>query len=234
MAAIITPLRSKYLPFPRIESIRSRILVFAVLAALVPSGIMLGIFYTQNRHALEKKITEDLLSESSQSARATGVWLKERLYDLRVFSGSDEVTNSLDQAARSNPASPAQGRVRDYLISLHERFSDFEQLMVFDLDGKFIRQWPVPEWKGFSFRYPDAVFDERSGRLYVTSSGTNEVLAFDLEGTPQTGIKPSPDKALDNPSALAVTTVNKKTQLLVLNTNGSRVSAFELENAKSK
>ena len=109
-----------------------------------------------------------------------------------------------------------------------------ERIQVFDLDGKFIRQWPVPEWKGFSFRYPDAVFDERSGRLYVTSSGTNEVLAFDLEGTPQTGIKPSPDKALDNPSALAVTTVNKKTQLLVLNTNGSRVSAFELENAKSK
>jgi hypothetical protein len=110
--------RAKYLPFPRLESIRSRILAFAVLAALLPSGVMLGISYTQNRRALEKKLTEDLLSESAQSARATGVWLKERLYDLRVFAGSDEVANTLDGPGTiaSKPgvlASPAQGRLRD-------------------------------------------------------------------------------------------------------------------------
>ncbi|HMH85862.1 MAG TPA: hypothetical protein VK529_07955, partial [Gemmatimonadaceae bacterium] len=57
--------RAKYLPFPRLESIRSRILAFAVAAALLPSGTMLGIFYMQNRHALEKKINEDLLSGSA-------------------------------------------------------------------------------------------------------------------------------------------------------------------------
>jgi len=136
--------RAKYLPFPRLESIRSRILAFAVVAALVPSGAMLGISYTQNRRALEKKITEDLLSESAQSARATGVWLRERLYDLRVFAGSDEVANTLDRPASTArgaliaPSSQAEGRLRDYLLSLHERFSDFDQLMVLDLDGKVV------------------------------------------------------------------------------------------------
>ncbi|HEX2693032.1 MAG TPA: diguanylate cyclase [Gemmatimonadaceae bacterium] len=152
--------RAKYLPFPRLESIRSRILAFAVLTALVPSGVMLGISYTQNRHALEKKLTEDLLSESAQSARATGVWLKERLYDLRVFAGSDEVANTLDgpgTLAQRSPAlsAQAQGRLRDYLLSLHERFSDFEQLMVLDLNGTVVAssadeitqiQLP-PDWK---------------------------------------------------------------------------------------
>jgi diguanylate cyclase (GGDEF)-like protein len=138
MAPITTPIRSKYLPFPRFESIRSRILVFAVLAALVPSGLMLGIFYTQNRRALEKKITEDLLSESAQSARATGVWLKERLYDLRVFSGSDELPKGFDEAARAVQSSPTDGRLRDYLVSLHERFGDFDQLMVLDLSGNVV------------------------------------------------------------------------------------------------
>ncbi|MFN2636483.1 MAG: diguanylate cyclase [Gemmatimonadaceae bacterium] len=138
MAPITTPIRSKYLPFPRFESIRSRILVFAVLAALVPSGLMLGIFYTQNRRALEKKITEDLLSESAQSARATGVWLKERLYDLRVFSGSDELPKGFDEAARAARSTPTEGRLRDYLVSLHERFSDFDQLMVLDLSGNVV------------------------------------------------------------------------------------------------
>ena len=104
---------------------------------------MLGISYNQNRRALEKKITEDLLSESAQSARATGVWLKERLYDLRVFAGSDEVANTLDRPATGArgsaiATSQAEGRLRDYLLSLHERFSDFEQLMVVDLDGKVV------------------------------------------------------------------------------------------------
>src|SRR6202165_4312366 len=135
--------RAKYLPFPRFESIRSRIVAFAVIAALLPSGVMLGISYNQNRRALEKKITEDLLSESAQSARATGVWLKERLYDLRVFAGSDEVANTLDHpasGARASAAatSQAEGRLRDYLLSLHERFTDFEQLMVVDLNGKVV------------------------------------------------------------------------------------------------
>ena len=130
--------RAKFpVPFPRFESLRSRILAFAVAAALLPAGTMLGVFYTQNRRAMEKKINEDLLSGSAQSARATGVWLRERLYDLRVFAGSDEVVFTLDRGTR--PAtSPTQGRLRDYLVSLHERFSDFEKLIVLDLDGNVV------------------------------------------------------------------------------------------------
>src|SRR6476660_2579034 len=130
--------RAKFpVPFPRFESLRSRILAFAVAAALLPAGTMLGVFYTQNRRALEKKINEDLLSGSAQSARAAGVWLRERLYDLRVFAGSDEVVFSLDRGGRITAGSN-EGRLRDYLGSLHERFSDFETLMVLDLDGHVI------------------------------------------------------------------------------------------------
>ncbi|HEV2018505.1 MAG TPA: diguanylate cyclase [Gemmatimonadaceae bacterium] len=172
--------RAKYLPFPRLESIRSRVLAFAVVAALLPSGVMLGISYNQNRRALEKKITEDLLSESAQSARATGVWLKERLYDLRVFAGSDEVANTLDRpatGARSTAiaTSQAEGRLRDYLLSLHERFSDFAQLMVVDLDGKVvassgeISQLRLPrDWQATLHSETqivgDAYWDPRAGR----------------------------------------------------------------------
>ncbi|MFL5504450.1 MAG: diguanylate cyclase [Gemmatimonadaceae bacterium] len=131
--------RAKFpLPFPRLESLRSRILAFAVAAALLPAATMLGVFYYQNRQSLEKKINEDLLSGSAQSARAAGVWLRERLYDLRVFAGSDEVVVTLDRGARAIPGSPTEGRLRDDLVSLHERFSDFERLMVLDLDGNII------------------------------------------------------------------------------------------------
>ena len=138
MVATSLRARAKYLPFPRLESIRSRILAFAVAAALIPSGTMLGIFYLQNRHALEQKINQDLLSGSAQSARATGVWLKERLYDLRIFAGSDEVVNTLDHAPRAAASPLAEGRLRDYLLSLHDRFGDFEQLAVLDLNGHVV------------------------------------------------------------------------------------------------
>jgi diguanylate cyclase (GGDEF)-like protein len=164
------------LPFPRLESLRSRILAFAVAAALLPAGTMLGVFYTQNRRALEKKINEDLVSSSAQSARATGVWLRERLYDLRVFAGSDEVVITLEHGATKTTVSPTQGRLRDYLVSLHERFSDFEKLMVLDLDGNIIAtsagevtRVPLPaDWqsalKSDNQIVGDAYWDPKSGR----------------------------------------------------------------------
>jgi diguanylate cyclase (GGDEF)-like protein len=164
------------LPFPRLESLRSRILAFAVAAALLPAGTMLGVFYIQNRSSLEKKIDEDLLSSSAQSARATGVWLRERLYDLRVFAGSDEVVITLEHSSRNAPSSPTEGRLRDYLVSLHERFGDFEKLMVLDLDGNVIAtsagevtKIPLPaDWqaalKSDNQIVGDAYWDSKSGR----------------------------------------------------------------------
>jgi diguanylate cyclase (GGDEF)-like protein len=169
--------RAKFpLPFPRLESLRSRILAFAVAAALLPAGTMLGVFYTQNRRALEKKINEDLLSGSAQSARASGVWLRERLYDLRVFAGSDEVVVTLERGGHTPASTPTEGRLRDYLVSLHERFSDFEKLMVLDLDGNVVAtsanevsKVPLPaDWQS-ALRSDnqivgDAYWDAKSGR----------------------------------------------------------------------
>jgi diguanylate cyclase (GGDEF)-like protein len=130
--------RRLHLAIPRLHSIRNRILAFAILATLVPCGITMGISYVQNRRALEAKVERDLLSESAQTARAMGVWLKERLYDLRVFAGSDEVANNLDRSAPRAGGSPGGKRLGDYLLSLHERFGDFDQLMVLDLRGRVL------------------------------------------------------------------------------------------------
>jgi diguanylate cyclase (GGDEF)-like protein len=129
---------SKYLPIPRLDSIRNRILVFAVMATLLPSGVTLWISYAQNRAALEAKISQELLAESEQTARGMAVWLKERLYDLRVFAGSYEVSDNLERSARGAAGSPTRGRLPDYLGSLHERFSDFEQLLVLDRGGRVV------------------------------------------------------------------------------------------------
>jgi diguanylate cyclase (GGDEF)-like protein len=167
---------SKYLVVPRLDSIRSRILAFAVLATLVPSGITLWISYERNRRALDEKITQELVLESAQTARGMGVWLKERLYDLRVFANSYEVSDNLDRSARGAPASPTRGRLSDYLGSLHQKFSDFEQLLVLDLQGQVVatsahETGPVhlpADWqktlRAESQLVGDAFWDEKAGR----------------------------------------------------------------------
>ena len=125
----------QYLRVPRLVSIRSRILALAVVGTVVPAAISLGIAYNQNRRARADKIAQELRAESSQTARAMGVWVKERLYDLRVFAGSDEVTTNLNRLASS---SIIGGRLREYLRSLHVRFTDFEQLFVVDANGRVL------------------------------------------------------------------------------------------------
>ena len=126
---------SQYLRVPRLVSIRSRILALAVVGTVLPAGIALGVAYSQNKRARQDKINQELISESSQAAGALGVWLKERVYDLRVFAGSDEVSNNL---ARVSARAPASARLREYLRSVHERFSDFDQLLVLDGAGRVL------------------------------------------------------------------------------------------------
>ncbi|HYC51897.1 MAG TPA: diguanylate cyclase [Gemmatimonadaceae bacterium] len=107
----------------------------ALLGTLLPAGITVGVAYVQNRRALEAKITQDLLSESSQTGVAISIWLKDRLYDLKVFAGSEEVSTNLARYATQGSATP---RLREYLRSVHERIPDFEELMVLDPNGRVL------------------------------------------------------------------------------------------------
>jgi diguanylate cyclase (GGDEF)-like protein len=131
LANQISPLRR----FFRLDTVRSRILAFALVVTLVPSGFTAWVSYTQNSRALEEKISQELLSASAQTAREMDVWLKERLYDLRVFASSYEVSENL--AGKKAPTSP-HTRLSDYLNSVRERFSDHEELVVLDATGRLV------------------------------------------------------------------------------------------------
>jgi diguanylate cyclase (GGDEF)-like protein len=119
----------------RLDTVRSKILVFAILVTVIPTGLTAWISYSQNRKALEEKISQELLSASSQSAREIDVWLKERLYDLRVFASSYEVTENL---SRGTQRSPKQARLNDYLNSVRERLTDYEELVVVNPQGRVV------------------------------------------------------------------------------------------------
>lgn len=107
------------------------------------------------------------------------------------------------------------------------------RIQVFDLDGKFVRQWDVPEWEKYPWHYPDVVFDEQAKRLYVTNGWKHQVLAFDIDGNVLEGFNPEDDKKLDNPSSLFILETDNERRLLILNTGSGKVSSIELE-AKRK
>ena len=92
----------------RLDSIRNQILVFAVLATLIPAVSIAWLAYAQSRRSLVERTTEELAGTTSQAARELGLWVKERVYDLRVFTGSYEVTENLEQVVQSggSPAGP--------------------------------------------------------------------------------------------------------------------------------
>lgn len=127
---------SGFLDIFRLHSIKSKILVFALLATLIPSLTMGWLSYVQNKRSLTEKITEELRNVTSHTAREIDLWLKERFYDVRVFASSYEVSENLEKILREHDAGVQEGkalrRLRDYLKSVREKFIDYEELLVID------------------------------------------------------------------------------------------------------
>lgn len=125
------PHLQKWLSHIRLDSVRSQIIAFAILAALVPALIISLVSYGQSRRALTEKIEQELLTTASQAAREADVWLKERLYELRVFANSSIVLEAVAGGARP-------GRLAEYLNSVQARFADYGELQLVDTKGTLV------------------------------------------------------------------------------------------------
>ena len=133
-------------------------LMFAVVATLLPSLTTVWISYIENKRALQAKASEELLGLSAQALRELDLWTKGLRYDLRVFSSSYEVTENLERIPLVNGepvrAGIYQKRLTDYLNSVRDRFPDYAELLVLDHHGHLVatsapRVRPVslpPDW----------------------------------------------------------------------------------------
>ena len=77
-----------FLSIVRLESIKSKIIVLALLTTFIPSLTMGWLSYVKNRQFLDEKITQELLNVTSQASREFDVWFKERIYEVKVFTSS--------------------------------------------------------------------------------------------------------------------------------------------------
>ncbi len=123
----------------RLVTVKRRILTLALLATLIPSVTTGWLLYSQNRSALTGKIHEELRSASTSVAREFDLWLKERVYELRVFSSSYELSENVEKALRGGSArAQVLRRAQDYLKSVQGKFSDYEDLIVIDTGGNVV------------------------------------------------------------------------------------------------
>jgi sugar lactone lactonase YvrE len=97
-----------------------------------------------------------------------------------------------------------------------------KRIQVFDSNGKFLRKWPVPEWRLHGFE--DLAIDSKAGRLYASSANMDSVLVFDLNGNRMGSIRPKPPEKLDGPTGLAL--VDRK--LYVVCMSGNNVTEIDL------
>ena len=158
----------RVLPAMGLHSVRTTIFTLAVLATLIPALATSAIFYRQNRRAIRAKLDQQLTGASGQAAREASLWLKERLYDLRVFASSYEVTENIER-----PTAQSRKRLADYLGSVKDRFPDYVELMVVGTDQKTVAG---------SERVP--------GRLHFTGNWLGQARVGDpILGDPQPGDK---------------------------------------------
>ena len=117
-------------------------LMFAVVATLLPSLTTVWISYIENKRALSAKASEELLGLSAQAVREVDLWTKELRYNLRVFSSSYEVTENLERIPLVNGEPVHSGiyhkRLNDYLNSVRDHFPDYSELLVLDHHGHVV------------------------------------------------------------------------------------------------
>ncbi len=162
---------ARFLRGIRLHSIKQKIIVFALLATLIPSLTTTWVSYVQNKRSLTQKVTEELQNSSGQAAREIDLWLKERFIDVRVFASSYVVSESLDRL-RVAPLESVDGRealgsLSNYLNSVREPFADYEKLVVLDPAGGVITTSGTAGAEDLPPELADLVLVERSAQSGV-------------------------------------------------------------------
>ncbi|PYP74815.1 MAG: hypothetical protein DMD25_14785 [Gemmatimonadetes bacterium] len=119
-----------------LDTIRNQVLVFAVVATLLPALAVTVVSHRQNRPpSIGDQVAPELRGASADAAWDIDQWLSDRLRDLRVAATAYAVAENL---ARTQGSAEAVGRLRDYLNSVRERCPDCEGLLVLDARGRFV------------------------------------------------------------------------------------------------
>lgn len=130
------------LRLPRLDRIRTKLLAFAVVIAILPALATGWVFYTSSKRAVRDRIGADLESAALRAAQETDLWLKQRLSDLGVYARSPIVTSNLDRGRRAGPL-PVRAELSNYLSRVRGRFPDYLEFQALTLEGRVVGSSPA-------------------------------------------------------------------------------------------
>ena len=119
--------------------IRTRILLFAMLAILLPALGMGWLLNNTIHVTITEKAEQKLIDTSKIIHRELSLWLKERNYDLRVISNSFVITENFTKYQvnknlhnKSNNKQDYIKKISTYLSSIEKQFPSFKHLFLLD------------------------------------------------------------------------------------------------------
>jgi diguanylate cyclase (GGDEF)-like protein len=127
-----------------LKSIRSKIMVFAIIATLIPS-LGLGLLsFRQNEAQISDNVTRELRTLTSDASREIELWIDKRAHEVRVSSTSNAVIDGLSAIARpqanirANTVTKNTQALAHYLRSVQEKLDTFRELTVVNADGQVV------------------------------------------------------------------------------------------------
>lgn len=123
-----------------INSIKSRILIFAILATLIPSAGLGLLSFWQNETMLADNVTHQLRMLAGDTTRELEFWLKERVDSLRALASSDAVINGISHQSTASPDAAEKSRkmLPHYLRLVQEKLDPLLELSALDANGQVV------------------------------------------------------------------------------------------------
>ncbi|WP_425433853.1 sensor domain-containing diguanylate cyclase [Nitrosovibrio tenuis] len=162
------------------KSIKSKLVIFAVLATLIPS-LGLGLLsFRQNETQTSEKVTNQLLALTNDASREMELWMDKRVHEANVTATSSAVIEGLPAPNRSQTNTPVKNSraLAHYLRSVQEKLDTILELTVMDAAGQIVAssaQTPATvklpkDWPGSTATEGLVIVPARWNELYGTAS----------------------------------------------------------------
>ncbi len=126
------------------KSIKSKIIVFSILATLIPS-LGLGISsFQRNEEMITENLTHELRALANYASRELDLWIKEQILSVRDLAASISTSKilieslSLENQLPSGKPTNQTKSTELYLKSVHKRLDTVVELTIVDVQGEVI------------------------------------------------------------------------------------------------
>src|SRR5690606_2068614 len=134
------------IPVPRrceattLQSIRSKLIAFAILATLVPSVALGVLSFWRYQSVVSDNVSHELRALTADASAELKLWYRERIGELRTLSTAYTLSDGLSQGAEPRPIAVRVGarELAQYLRSVQGRLGSIVELTLSGDDGQVV------------------------------------------------------------------------------------------------